>query len=54
MLYGALLFLVITVITGLLGFGFIAFPAAGVAQIVFFLSLTLFFITLIKGVPNGA
>ncbi len=54
MLYGALMFLVITVITGLLGFGFIAFAAAGIAQMVFFLALTLFFITLIKGWPSRA
>jgi uncharacterized membrane protein YtjA (UPF0391 family) len=54
MLYGALMFLVIAVMAGLLGFGFIAFVAAGVAQIVFFLSLTSFFITLIKGWPNRA
>ena len=42
MLYWALVFLVIAILAGLLGFGAIAFAAAGIAKIIFCLFLILF------------
>jgi len=47
MLYWALLFLVVAIIAGLLGFGAIAFAAVGVAKLLFFVFLILFLISLI-------
>jgi len=47
MLYWAVVFLVIALIAGLLGFGVIAFAAAGVAKICFVLFLVLFLVSLI-------
>ena len=46
MLYYALIFLVIAIIAGLLGFGAIAFAAAWLAKILFFLFLIAFLIIL--------
>ena len=47
MLYWALVFLLIAIMAGLLGFGAIAFAAAGIAKILFFIFLVLFLISLI-------
>ena len=49
MLYYTLVFLVIAIVAGLLGFGVISFAAAGVAKIFFFLFLILFLVSLIRG-----
>ena len=46
MLYWALVFLVVAVIAGLLGFGVIASAAVGIAKILFFIFLVAFLITL--------
>jgi uncharacterized membrane protein YtjA (UPF0391 family) len=47
MLYYALVFLLIAIVAGALGFGFIAFAAAGIAKICFFLFLILFVASLV-------
>src|SRR5207237_9690862 len=47
MRYYALVFFIIAVIAGLLGFGVIASAAAGIAKILFFVFLVLFIVTLI-------
>ena len=46
MLYYALVFLVIAIIAGLLGFGVVAFAAAGIAKILFVVFLILFLLSL--------
>ena len=57
MLYYALVFLLIALVAGALGFGFIAFAAAGIAKICFFLFLVMFIATLVmhltRGRPSG-
>ena len=50
MLYWTLVFLIISIIAGLLGFGVIAFAAAGIAKILFFLFLVLFVLSLVMHV----
>lgn len=47
MLYYALVFLVIALIAGFLGFGGVAFAAAGIAKILFGVFLVLFLVGLI-------
>ena len=47
MLYYALVFLIIALIAGLLGFGIVAFAAAEIARVCFFLFLVLFLISLV-------
>jgi uncharacterized membrane protein YtjA (UPF0391 family) len=54
MLYYALVFLVIALIAGALGFGFVAFAAAGIAKICFFLFLVMFVVSLIVHLTRGA
>jgi uncharacterized membrane protein YtjA (UPF0391 family) len=49
MLYWALMFLIIAIIAGVLGFGGIAFAAAGIAKILFFIFLVVFAVMLISG-----
>ena len=49
MLYYAIVFLVIALIAGVLGFGGIAGTAVGIAKILFFVFLALFIISLIFG-----
>jgi len=49
MLHWALVFLVVSLVAALLGFGGIASTAAGIAQVLFFVFLVLFAITLIGG-----
>jgi uncharacterized membrane protein YtjA (UPF0391 family) len=53
MLGWAFLFLVIALIAGLFGFGFIASAAAGIAQFLFFLFLIIFVVMLIAGLAAG-
>ncbi|HXE30533.1 MAG TPA: DUF1328 domain-containing protein [Terriglobales bacterium] len=47
MLYWALVFLVIAIIAGLLGFGAITFAAVGLAKICFVIFLILFIVSLV-------
>ena len=48
MLYYALVFLIVALVAAALGFGFVAFAAAGIAKILFFIFLVLFAISLIS------
>ena len=48
MLYYALVFFVVALVAGLLGFGAIAFAAAGIARILFFIFLVLFLFSLVS------
>jgi uncharacterized membrane protein YtjA (UPF0391 family) len=50
MLYWAAVFFVVALVAALFGFGGIASASAGIAQILFFLFLVLFVISLIVGV----
>jgi uncharacterized membrane protein YtjA (UPF0391 family) len=50
MLYWTLIFLIVALVAGLLGFGAIAFAAAGVAKILFFIFLVLFLVSLLTNV----
>ena len=50
MLYWAIVFLIVAIIAGLLGFGAVAFAAAGIAKILFFLFLVLFLVSLVMHV----
>jgi len=54
MLYWALVFLVVAIVAGLLGFGAVAFAAAGIAKVLFFLFLILFLVSLIMHVGRRA
>ncbi|MGD0425228.1 MAG: DUF1328 domain-containing protein [Candidatus Acidiferrales bacterium] len=47
MLYYAVIFLVVALVAGFLGFGGIAFAATGIAQILFFIFLAVFLVTLL-------
>ena len=49
MLYWALVFLVVSLVAALFGFGGIAATAAGIAQILFYIFIVLFLATLITG-----
>lgn len=49
MLYWALIFFVVALIAGVLGFGGIASASAGIAQILFFIFLAIFIVSLIMG-----
>lgn len=53
MLYYALVFLVIALVTGFLGFGGVAFAAAGIAKIIFYIFLAVFLISLIMHFARG-
>lgn len=48
MLYYALVFLIIAIVAGLLGFGVIAFASAEIARICFFIFLVLFLVSIIS------
>jgi uncharacterized membrane protein YtjA (UPF0391 family) len=48
-LYWALVFLVVSLVAALFGFGGIAATAAGIAQILFYIFIVLFLATLITG-----
>jgi uncharacterized membrane protein YtjA (UPF0391 family) len=54
MLRSALAFLLATVATAILGFGGVAATGAGVAQVLCFLFLVLFLMTLVGGVVERA
>lgn len=54
MLYWALVFLVVAIIAGALGFGGIAGTSAGIAQILFFIFLAFLIISLIAGLFKRA
>ena len=45
MLYYAVIFLCVAIISGLLGFAGIAFAAVGIARVLFFLFLVMFLVT---------
>ena len=47
MLYYALVFLIVALVAAALGFGFVAFAAAGIAKVLFFIFLVLFVVSLI-------
>lgn len=47
MLYWALVFFIIALVAALLGFGGVAFAAAGIAKILFFVFLVIFLVTLV-------
>lgn len=49
MLYWALVFLVVALVAGALGFGGVASASVGIAQILFFIFLVLFAVSLIMG-----
>ena len=53
MLYYALVFLLIALIAGFLGFGSIEFAAAGIARIFFFLFVVLFLLGLVAHLARG-
>lgn len=53
MLYWALVFLVIAVVAGLLGFGSVASAATGIAKVLFFVFLIVFVIALVLGLMSG-
>jgi uncharacterized membrane protein YtjA (UPF0391 family) len=54
MLYYALGFLLIAIVAAVLGFGGIAFAAAGIAKILFYLFLVLFIVSLIVHLARGS
>jgi uncharacterized membrane protein YtjA (UPF0391 family) len=54
MLYYALVFLLIAIVAAVLGFGGIAFAAAGIAKILFYLFLVLFVVSLIVHLARGS
>jgi uncharacterized membrane protein YtjA (UPF0391 family) len=53
MLYWALVFFVVAIIAGVLGFGVLAHTAASIAEILFFIFLVIFVIALIAGLGSG-
>ncbi|MGA2983939.1 MAG: DUF1328 family protein [Terriglobia bacterium] len=53
MLYYALVFFVVALVAGLLGFGAVAFAAAGIARILFFIFLVLFLVSMIGHLGRG-
>ncbi len=53
MLGWALIFLVVAIIAAILGFGGIAGTAAGIAQILFYIFIAIFIISLLFGLARG-
>jgi len=53
MLYWALIFLVVALVAGLLGFGGVASTSMGIAQILFFIFLVLFLVMLVANLLRG-
>lgn len=49
MLYYALVFFIVAIIAGILGFGVVAGTAAWIAKVLFFVFLIFFVISLIRG-----
>jgi uncharacterized membrane protein YtjA (UPF0391 family) len=54
MLYSALIFFIITIVAAFFEFGGIATTAAGVAQVLFFVFLVIFLVSLVMGVAGLA
>jgi uncharacterized membrane protein YtjA (UPF0391 family) len=54
MLYYALIFFLIAIVAAVFGFGRISAASAGIAQILFFLFLVVFLVTLVIGVARRA
>ena len=54
MLYYALVFLIVAIVAGLLGFGVVAFAAAGIAKVLFFLFLVAFLVSIFMHVGRRA
>ncbi len=54
MLYYALVFLLIAIVAGVLGFGGVAVISAGIAKLLFFIFLVIFAVTLIIGFARRA
>lgn len=54
MLRWALIFLVVAILAGILGFAGIMVAAAGIAKILFYLFLVLFLVSLIGGLVSRA
>jgi len=52
MLYYALVFLLVALIAGALGFGFVSFAAAGIAKICFVIFLIMFVVSLFKHITR--
>ena len=53
MLYWALVFFVVAIVAAVFGFGGIASTAAGIAQILFYIFIAIFVISLIMGLVRG-
>lgn len=49
MFYWALMFLLVAIVAGVFGFGGVAGTASGIAQVLFFIGIVLFLVTLISG-----
>lgn len=47
MLYYALVFFIVALVAGILGFGVVAFAAAEIARVLFFIFLVLFIVSLV-------
>ncbi len=54
MLGWALLFLVISIVAAIFGFGRISEAAAGIAKILFFIAIVIFVVLLIAGLLTGS
>jgi uncharacterized membrane protein YtjA (UPF0391 family) len=52
MLYWTVIFLIIAIVAAILGFGGVAFAAAGIAKILFFIFLVLFIVSLLMRVAR--
>jgi uncharacterized membrane protein YtjA (UPF0391 family) len=52
MLYWAVVFLIISLVAGLMGFGGIASSAAGFSQVLFYLFIVLFVVSLLIGLSG--
>lgn len=50
MLYWAAVFLIVSIIAAIFGFGGVAAAAAGIAKVLFFIFIALFVITLVIGI----
>jgi uncharacterized membrane protein YtjA (UPF0391 family) len=53
MLYYTLVFLMVAIIAGFLGFGVVAFAAAGIAKILFFVFLVMFIASLVMHLTSS-
>lgn len=53
MLRWALIFLIVSLVAGLLGFGGISAAAAGIAKVLFYIFISLFLIALVAGLIIG-